>query len=906
VRSQLFSRTGICRVLRFAQGTCDLGTDDVAISQRSAREMGVSLGSVIPASVTGTNRPMQFKITGVYTLPSFGLAYWWGNAPGYFPFGQTSGAGQVRLPAIDALVASPATALAVPALDVPDVIGQLPLRLANVGLGQESAMRQAVSKLGASVGVQGLALSTQLPSLLAGADRQRHVMATIVTVAAVQLVILAIWVLAALLLRSSDARQAEIRVARLRGFPTRSILAVSVLEPATLCAFGLALGVGAAWGTVAVARHRLLDRSAAISPDAWVFAALGVSVVAIAGALAIGTVRLLRSSGLSASPVASRAASGRAAYVTDAVLLVLSVVAIVALATNGSLSGHSNPIAAAAPGLIALGTAVIAVQLVLYACRIGVSASANSDRVAIFLALRQIVRRPAVMRQTRVLIIALCLACFAISAWSVARTNRASAAAFSVGTAKVATVTPRGVALQEAVDRADPRGRFAMAAVSVVTPSSTLLAVDASRMTAVMAWPRGISRSSLATAARRLRPTTAPAVNLPNAQLRLIADTTFTGSDAGLRNLDLSLWTFNPQVGTTIVNLGPVRPGRWTYEAVTGSCPGGCRLAGLGLIPVPGRNAPSSGAVHLTVNDLAVRSTPSSWAPISADLFPDGWLPTAGGIQVHWNGTAGLTFVIPASAAAAYAGVTSEVQSINGGVTGTVPGQGLDGTTLNVGSAVTASALPRMGPVAVMVDLGLLGRAQVGVTTPYAVDEVWLGPDAPADALGRLRAAGLRIGTVDTASAAFQRLQRAGPALADDFLLVATIVALFAAAASTLATLGANARQRATELTALEVAGVPRRVLTGSLTLESAILAATALFGAGAGVVAALMAIPAVPELGSASIIPLQYGLPAGLVAAVSAAVVGVILVAAGVAAAVLARRMSPLLLRMAPNDSGA
>jgi hypothetical protein len=346
------------------------------------------------------------------------------------------------------------------------------------------------------------------------------------------------------------------------------------------------------------------------------------------------------------------------------------------------------------------------------------------------------------------------------------------------------------------------------------------------------------------------------------------------------------------------------------------------------LIPAPGRNVPSSGGVRLTVNDLSVRSAPATWAPIAADLFPRGWLPAAGGVQVKSNGTAGLTFVIPASAAAAYAGatayasspmaspadhpavlpgaVTSEVQSINGGLTGTVPAEGLDGSTLNVGSAVTASALPRMGSNAVMVDLRLLARAEVGVTTPYAVDEVWLGPDAPPGALARLRAAGLRVGTVETASAEFQRLQRAGPALADDFLLVATIVALFAAAASTLATLGANARQRATELTALEVAGVPRRVLAGSLTLESAILAATALFGAAAGVVAALMAIPAVPELSSASIIPLQYGLPTGLVAAVSASVVAVILVASGVAAAVLARRMSPVLLRMAPNDSGA
>jgi hypothetical protein len=249
--------------------------------------------------------------------------------------------------------------------------------------------------------------------------------------------------------------------------------------------------------------------------------------------------------------------------------------------------------------------------------------------------------------------------------------------------------------------------------------------------------------------------------------------------------------------------------------------------------------------------------------------------------------------------------VTSEVQSLNGGIAArSVPSQGLDGNTLNISPAVTASALPRVGGNAVMVDLDLLTRSQVSVTSPYTVDEVWLGPHAPSDALARLRVAGLHIDSVQTAAAAFGRLERAGPALADDFLLVATIVALFAAAASTLATLGANTRQRATELTALEVAGVSRRALTTSLTLESAVLAVTALFGAAAGVVAALMAIPSVPELATGSVIPLQYGLPAGLVVAVSGAVVGVILLAAAVGTVVLTRRMSPVLLRMAPNDS--
>ena len=210
--------------------------------------------------------------------------------------------------------------------------------------------------------------------------------------------------------------------------------------------------------------------------------------------------------------------------VADVVLLVLAAVALVALATSGSLGGRSNPIASAAPGLIALGTAVIAVQFVRLVCRFGVSASADSDRVASFLALRQIVRRPAMLRVGRVLIIALCLACFASAAWSVARSNRATAAGFGVGSNEVVTVTPQGPGLEQAVDRVDPRGRFAMAAVEVATPSSTLLAVDAPRLPAVASWPTGISGSTIAATSRALDQRTAPVVVVPDAPIQVTRD----------------------------------------------------------------------------------------------------------------------------------------------------------------------------------------------------------------------------------------------------------------------------------------------------------------------------------------------------------------------------------------------
>ncbi len=928
VASQLFWRTGICRVLRFQAGRCDLAPGDVALSDRSARELGVSVGAVLPAGVKGRTAPLPLRVTGIYAIPNLSLPYWWGGGAGYFSYGHTTGPNHI--PEIDPLIGSAATALAVPVQNVPYIVGQVPLRPERVGLGNEDSLERALASASANVANHGVPLGTQLPSLLAGAARQRHAMSTIVVIAAVQLVLLAIWVLGSLLVRSSEARRSEIRVARLRGFPASSLLAATALEPGILCLLGVVLGVLGAWGVVLAARNRLLDPAAAIAPDIWVFAALALVVAAIGGALGLGTVRLLRSSGLSDGQAGALATRRRTNLVADAVLLVLSIVALIALGTSGALAGHSNPIASAAPGLIALGVAVVAVQLVLLACGLGVSASAWSDRVATFLAMRQIVRRPVVMRQARVLIIALCLACFATSAWAVARTNRKAVATFTVGTNAVVTVTPAKTSLEAAVDRVDPSGRFAMAAVPVTTASSTLLAVDARRLSVAASWPSGISRSTVAATSRALDPPTAPEVILPGAPVRVAARTTATPPAAGrLRDLDLALWVFNAQSGTSIVSLGSVHSGAWTYQgSLAQACPGECRLAGLGLIPAPDRQAPSAGTIDLTVSRVSARSPSGKPAPVAADLFAGGWRSTAAGVRVDPGVAGQLAATIPAASAGAYTGAvssaiapmvsvadhpsvlpgvaTAEVESLNGGSTAEapVPIQGLDGNTLYAKPAVTASALPRMGSDAVLVDLDLLGRYQVNPTIPEAGDQVWLGPAAPANALARLRQAGLHIDSVQQASTVFAQMQHSGPALADDFLLLAAIAALVAAAVSTLGALGATTRQRATELTALEVGGIRRPVLARSLAVESAVLAVTALFGALAGVVAAIMAIPSLPELAAPSIVPLQYALPGGLVVAVSAIVLAAILLATAAVASVVLHRMSPLLLRTAPNET--
>jgi hypothetical protein len=505
----------------------------------------------------------------------------------------------------------------------------------------------------------------------------------------------------------------------------------------------------------------------------------------------------------------------------------------------------------------------------------------------------------------------------------VARTNRAAVARFEVGTTKVVTVTPRRADLVTAVDRVDPTGRFAMAAVTVQTQSSALLAVDSGRLGAVVSWPKGVLSSAGSALARELNPHAAPEVSVPGAPVEVVAAT--SAPRAAASHLALALWVSNPQTGTAIVELGKLRPGPFAYRgSLAVACAGGCRLAGVGVVPVDGGR---THAVALRITRVLVHASASGWTPIAADLSPAQWRSTATGVRISSGASGGLRLVIPAGVAASYVGATGPstppmasvadspsqipgiptgvLESINGAslTGGSVPNQGLDGSTLNIRPVATASAIPRLGSDAVLVDLRVLRRVQVNPTISQASDQVWLGPAAPSDAITRLQRAGLQIDQVQLASTVFGGLQRSGPALADDFLLLATIAALLAAAASTLGALGATIRQRATELTALEVGGVSRLVLARSLAIETGVMVLTALFGAVAGVVAAAMAIPSLPVLASPSLVPLHYGLPVGLLVLVSVAAIVVVVAASAGVSVVLVRRMSPVLLRTAPND---
>ena len=922
--SRLTYRSGMCLIVHFRAGGCRASPRDAIVSDRTAKLLGLSIGSAVTISDLDFRGPVRMRITGVFRMPDLQSAYWSGDAAPYFPFGKGTGKPRLLLQIDDLFAARPA-AFATPPIVRPTYVAlpalQTQLRPGVLDIGNASAVSQALVALQRHALETGFTLETGLPALLSNILHQQSLMDTIVAVAALQLVLLAIWVLTSVLLRSADLRRGELRVARLRGFPPRTLVAVSITEPAALCALGAVLGIAGAWVVVRIAASILFAPGTTVRPDRWTFVCFAAVLLTICAVLGLSAMRLLRGSGVGAS--SPQSARSRSRVVVDVSILAVSVVALIGALTSGALSSHSNPIAAAAPAIVALGTSVIAIRIVEYACRRLSTVTRDSSAVASSLAVRRIGRRPTVLREGRTVVIAVGLACFAVCAWSVARANRATAARFSIGAPTVVTVTASNEQLDRAVHAVDPRGRFAMAAAQISTSSTDLMAVDAARLPVVGAWPEGTTRASVAAVSRALTPKKVFEVPLANGALAVSAKVSAAGAASrDLARLHLQVWMFDSVEGDRLVDLGALRAGRSTYQAgPQPHCP--CRLTGIGVLP-GGKRVPPSGQVHLDLHALSYRSASGARHSARAELTAAAWHSSVGGVRVVAR-PSGVAFDIPISsvksdlgpfaegAQASIVGPPSVLPAVgdsraqqlavDGGQDGTLPAQGLDGSSITVRPVIGAASLPRLGSGGVFVDLGTLERTQTFPTFEDATPQVWLGPRAPANAVSRLRAAGLQIDGVQRSTALISRARHSGPSLAYDFMLLATLVALLVAAVGTFSVLAAGGRQRATELVALEVTGVKRSILARSLAIESAILALTALFGVAAGVISAAVVLPSLPQLSVDSDAPLSYALPAGLILAVALGAVLVVALATAVAARGILTRMSPSLLRTAPDD---
>ena len=191
--------------------------------------------------------------------------------------------------------------------------------------------------------------STGLFDSLSLYGSEASVMAAIVVVVDLELVLLTLFVLYGLVVRSEETRLKEVALTKLHGFPRAAVLSAGLAEPLVLVFFALPIGFLAAWGAVAVAAPTLLHSVDLLFTPPVFLSALtayaGAVVATMVGSRRILNRRLMEEvQGINLKP----SATGRA--VLDGAALALAIGGMVELVHSGVLTrGQPNPLSLLAP-----------------------------------------------------------------------------------------------------------------------------------------------------------------------------------------------------------------------------------------------------------------------------------------------------------------------------------------------------------------------------------------------------------------------------------------------------------------------------------------------------------------------------------------------------------------------------
>jgi putative ABC transport system permease protein len=921
-------REGVCAHLVIVKGRCPAAPDEVLVSSRTATGVyGFRLGGTVTLSSLTRDvleggdtvqQPVPLTVVGLYRARNLADPFWFGRQ--YFdahPYpGSGDGPDTVDTVFVDGgllpTLSHPTTA---------EVDLDYPLQPDQVRLADETTLRREVTSARQQYASGGPTLATSLGAVLDAADHERSLLQVSTLLVTVQLALLAWLVLFQVMGDAAEARGNEIALAKLRGLRPRSTLAFGLGEPLAVLALAVPIGVFGAWLVTGVMAHLVLGPGtpAVLTWGSLAGAAIGFAGGAAAAALAARRV-LTRPVLEQWRRVAPQRGEGVGALVADLLLVAAAVGGLVLL--RRSLTGQSEPRALAllAPGLVVLAVAVIGVRILPLLGRAALPPTRASARVGAFLAVRQVVRRPAGLRLAALLAMAIGLATFAVYGEAVAVSNRQTRAGLEVGASEVLDVQYQPGADPQRITRTvDPDGRWAMAAATWLPAggpvTGTVVAVDSARLAAVANWPTVRSGGSGAVPAATASASAVGALLGPPVP----APVEFSGTSLRLSATSLArgpgpppgvLVTVTPGERQPVqVLLGDLVPGTATYVGAV-PCASGCTLLRVQM----DRPIDFFGVLRGTVLLGSVQALAGgSWQPVDTGFTrADQWRP--GGPAAS---TSDQLTVSPAGLRDQYvstSGYSPGVEHIDSPipipVVATAQGLRRDpganpqvlqdetGTTAAYVERLTMGLVPRAGNDGVLVDLSFV-RAEQPNFPNEANWQVWLSPAAPADAVQRLAAAGLLVQDIHTQQQRQTQLGRQGPALALVLLTACAVAAALLAAGATALAVAVTGRRRAYELAALRAVGVSRASLQRSCVGEQLMLLGTGLvLGVPAGLVAAHLALPSIPEYSDATAIPLDFSLPAAALAVFVVAVALLLVVTAVVAGRVLMAHAVPSRLR--------
>jgi putative ABC transport system permease protein len=907
-------RTGMCAHLRI-RGTCPRAANQVIASEPMARLAGWRAGQ----RITRTGWP-ALTITGIYQPPAPTDSYWAPRAAAYFPLEAAASARKQIGPGLDALFTAPATLEAAPPTQQGTAVIDASLSPARLRVADVPRLRTAMSAFSNSANFSGqsIVVTTAVPETLGRvASGWRTVAVPVVLITATLLMLS--WLLLFLSVTDAvEARGYEVALAKLRGHGRWETLLFGLSEPAALLGIAFPAGAVVGWASAAALDGVLLRPGTPTGLPLLAWAAAGVATLGGFAAVVLAARRTLRRGVVEQFRRSGQRITDRG-WVVDAILLTGSVAGLADLLLTGTIrSASHNVLSLLVPGLLGLAVAVAASRLLPMICRAAYRPTSKHGGLAAYLAVRHIARRPGGVRTTIVLATAFALAAFAVAAWSVGRQNYKLVAGTQVGAPAVLTVTvPAGKDLGALVTRADPGGRMATVVDSYISLAGSAagdvtLGVDPQRFARIASWSPRFATRPLAELTAQLHPAAPPPVILAGDAMRV---------SVRVRSLTLPGEQVSADVttGSSPVSLGALPThGSATLTGKLAGCPCVLRDLALGLsgrqIQGGGLNTAVSGNLTITAIEVhdhgrwrtaghGVLTSAGQWRGGSADHPPDVIAAAPGGLRWSFTGVPGrvsptLTSVnMPAALPALIP------SALTAGRTGLFSGAGFDGNPLTLRAVASVAAIPGAPGFGVIVDRHYAELAAGGNLTAVS-RQVWVAGGALGPVERKLKALGVRVDSVRTSAAVTTSLERQGPALASVlFLADAGAAAVLAAGAAVLG-LYLSARRRRYEYAALEASGLRRRVLRRAVLIELAVvLGFGSVVGVLSGLAGAAMVLRSVPEfMTQPATPPLSYRPPAGPLAALLGAAVGLLIVVAVIASITLIRSIRLEQLREAPQ----
>lgn len=905
VRSQVVWRAGACRHLQLVRGRCPSSAGEALASERSA-ESGLKWGpgtSIVAYLNSGLTK-VPLRIVGAYRPNDTADPFWFGH--NYFNAEQRAG----ETPTVDSLFVAEPTFLTVQTTAFVQADFDYPLSPDQLRLADVASERATVRHL--IVGTMGGAnviVRSGLFEVLDAAGHDRHLVDVGTVLVILQLALLAWLVFFQVAADAIEARGAEIAMAKLRGYSPWQTIRFGLAEPVLLSLLAVPLGVLLALGlTHAFAASVLTPGVPVVLSAAPVWAALGGFAGGLFAAALTGYRTLTRPVLEQWRRTTRRPAHGWVTLAADVALAGAAVGGLIALRAGHRPGTTDDTAALLAPGLLVFAVALLGVRVLPLACRRLARVTRSSRRIGMFLASRQVARRPVGLRLAAMLAVAAGLATFAAAGETVTTTNRDARAAAELGAQRVVSVQfGGGLDPVAAAHRADPHGTWAAAAATWIPDDGSLvaepvLAVDSTRLAAVGKPVSG----GLRPAALGALLTGAPleAIHLHAARVRVHLLARHLSGDTHPQ-LQLNLRTLTEP----FLNVeGPtIRDGAANYTAPV-PCRAGCTLLGLTWDrPITAVDR-IRGQITLTGIDAATGAT---WRSLKLSFGNTAaWRPAAPQGQAYDHLT-----VLPH-------GIRDEFSNRNGGYGGIIYGSApalipavvtastpLHGTRRGqviggIGSTARFRVVRQVKLLPDLLDFGVAMNAQyLEAELPEfrneAAWQIWLGANAPANALARLKAVGLHIETVHSEQQRIALLARQGPALALLLLLVCAIAGAVLAAAGTAISISASSRRRSYEIAALQAVGVSRPALLRAGMLEQLFLhGAAILLGVPTGLLAARLAMPVIPEFSDRTPVVLHYT-PQWLPAlAFVAALVALLTLTAALGGAAPLRHAEPAQLR--------